>query len=636
MADERDVVIRVRGEDEFTPTADKAADGLKDIAAAAGDMAKAAETAGADTEQAAQKIVDAYRPVIEAEKDVADQAKLVRDVVVDFADDQIAAIRNSGAPLELQKTQLEHISAELSEQANEFRALGTAAETELSTIAVVTGKVDAAMAEVVGEAQKVEHELLGVGDAGRTGFAEVDVAIAQGENAVIAFQTKLTNASNITGRDVGKITIAVENMRAAIVKAYGSLDAATPEALAALHKLEAELDTATGHANRLSNAVRDHNVKLKETGDRVGALGNAVAQLAAPFGTAGGVIAKVAGNLGSMSSGVESLKDAMGGLDGSMTGAGGAALKMGGSIALVIATFAAFTAGTLALEKEIGNNNEVLGEFITKLKELATWTKTTSVSVGTDLVHNFAALERSLQDIVGGFTAIGEAMSKLDWHTATQGIQQISDGVRDFVLTLSNGKAGLDSYHTAMDAGLPIQERVKAGLKDFTSVVQFHEKAIALGKDGQKLWNDAVKEGHGTAEGMLFSVKLLAPELGKLEAAHKTAAAATKDAAAAAKDHTTAMTAQKGQVELTQAQLKLLAAEVAKVNGVSLSSIGGEFDKLLAKAKTLIAAVKDLNAALERASSAGMGDSAPGISITNADGSPISPGSLGGGFGRPS
>lgn len=181
-----------------------------------------------------------------------------------------------------------------------------------------------------------------------------------------------------------------------------------------------------------------------------------------------------------------------------------------------LAVAAAAGAGAFAGLK-LAETNEANRESIDGLKASLS-------SVGgvlTELGSELGAVQNEFGMALGDVIAFGQAIHDLQGQDALDFLSALSDDTRRFGAAVLGGADAVDQLKVAQDAHLDTSERLDFMLRQLTSQEDFYKGAAYAGAAGQKLLNEAEREGGGTSDGLAAAIKRLIPEMNALVQAQK-------------------------------------------------------------------------------------------------------------------
>lgn len=418
-----------------------------------GNVGDAAEESGAKTDAAGKKA-----------------ALSLEDVETKAREFKEALSQLSGAPLLEQHAVLVQLEAEFVKVIaanNDTSAAGiamAAAQRQGLTdvrarIVAVSSELRAQAAQYGGLSTAAQAALLGIGTETQT----VEKAIIAAATAIRDVDKQLIESGTIGPAQVAKIAKAYENARQTIAAANDGLENASAGELAALSRLEFELNRVNAKANELTNSSKDNALTLQEQEDAAAGLASALGNLAGSFGAADSGVKAVLSRSSQLFGAFGALKDRSAALNLNVLGGAKGLAGLGGQLGLVAIVAGTAAAAGLKLANANAENREefealkkTVLEFFSPLEGLAT---------------RFDALQE------------GRAWASID----------------AFRVALGRGRAELDLFNLAQRSGLPETEALTLATEENAYVMKFYRDALAAGAEGQALWQKAVNQSGGSA-----------------------------------------------------------------------------------------------------------------------------------------
>ncbi len=558
---EQDVRLNVHstGTDEVAEGFNKDADAMKRAADSAGelnsqwsqtpdDAARAAEDHQAALEglvQQEQTAIDATQQLTDATGVEAESLEALSASIgsVDEAfgalETAIESIKSSDLSLDDQRQALEEMRDTLQESVPAFEELGdkgadaverltekieqideelknfeTSADDSTEAIEHLSDEAGDSFEDLENKAEQLANEIRDIGDAGRTGFGELDDVIERAEEASIGFFDRLEKDGQVSRGDLRRLVIAHEELRSKIIETFGSVERATPEVQASYKKIEASLDSVTAKANQFTNAVRDHSVRLRETGDRINGVANVVQQAGRYFGESTQKIVGFAGSIGEVASGLETAKDAMAGMNLNTVSLTGSTTTLGVQLGLIVTVLAAAIGAGSKLADTLGTDKEAMNSLTEDVKKAAS-------SMKKDMIDWTSGVQEEIAKVIGSVNTFTSRLGEVDLSSTKSDVDDLAQSLLGLGVAWANGGEGSDVFFATVGSGLDTMERLKLAVNDNGEAAKFFADAQAAGVEGMKVWRQATLEAGGTAEGLATAVKNLRPELDAAKTAHE-------------------------------------------------------------------------------------------------------------------
>lgn len=367
------------------------------------------------------------------------------------------------APIEAQKGALEGVRDELKRAEAEYASLGESAKDDTEAIRAKLADVEAELAKF-GDAAKA------AGDKAEKSFSDLRKEAQQiadpvqrlGKLTEIAFN-EASGKVRVTTRDINTLTAHVEAYKEEVTRA-SARGPVSPATLAQLQKYEDELEHVTQRVRKLRDAEEDQRKLTAESGYQFTTLGTLIQDASGKYGT---LIAQ-------------------------------------------LGLYAAATAGVIAAIKkvadEVGVEYSTYESWVKQIKDTGVATNTLAVDLQAGLITALSNVGDETKDVSDGFRDMERAIER--WHARQ-----------------ANGMIGVRNYNAALAAGLPVMERAQAATNKSVAVGEFFERTLKLGREGQRLWNEAVAKGGDTAAGLATAIAALSNDL---ETAEKRALASGK------------------------------------------------------------------------------------------------------------
>jgi hypothetical protein len=332
-------------------------------------------------------------------------------------------------------------------------ATGVAAE---SMNALAEG-ADRAETEVQGlataaeSATSAERALGTQTDAAIVGFDELQVRVDAVQAVIDRYYAAIEAGDAPSRMVVRKLTIQYETLKQSIIETFGSIEAATPEAIAAYQELGVQVDALIAQQGKYALAVNLANNEVKLASGQALSAQKAMAAMA---GSMGGVVVQgflMATMAGIAVQGLDKLSDA------------------------------------LQYDEKSGNS----------FKEKA-----------VELASAMGDIKRDAYDSGAAFVQLGHDVSILTGDTvkAKSSALDFEHSLEVLALGVLNTKEQAGGLRAEIAAGLPILERSKSTFDQLEKVNGFYNTTLSRGALGQKEWSAAVKESGGTLEGLLASI----------------------------------------------------------------------------------------------------------------------------------
>lgn len=293
------------------------------------------------------------------------------------------------------------------------------------------------------------------------------------ENSFKEFRNAVENGSPEVNEKLSRLFGVQHNLRKEIERTHGAVEQATPEIIERYRRIERQIESAKGEVVQLTTHIQRQRATVNLAGESWAGWDDA--------------LVKVSGKWGPMIS------------------------------QMMMASAAA--AGTIAAIKqvadEVGVNNEVYEDWYAKLKQVGTG--------ANDLIVELLTLHPAVQLVSTG---------TVDLEESTTGVIA---ALHKFGIEAKEGKEGVASLNAGIAAGLNFWERNKVAVRENAEVGQFYERTLRLGREGQRIWEEAVRKSDGTAEGLKKVTHELTEELTRAEAQQRKETEAKKNAEAAAR-----------------------------------------------------------------------------------------------------
>lgn len=245
MADEREVVIRVKSEDEASATLKQTADNLQDVAAA-------------------QKNVEAT---------VTAAAQAVQD--------QITAIRSSNGSLDEQKDALEAVRDGLVEVQHQAEATGEDGAQAFNFTVAAIERVNDELRTLKHEADNAAAAVVNVKSDDMDQFRHrIELATKAEQDLAKAFD----EGSQEVGEKLGKLMGQQIKFKSEIEKTYGSIEKAPAVAREAYGKLTVSVEKATVEVRQFTHELNKQKEAAGLTQTQFNGIGDAFTKMLGPAG----------------------------------------------------------------------------------------------------------------------------------------------------------------------------------------------------------------------------------------------------------------------------------------------------------------------------------------------------------------
>lgn len=468
--DRRDVVIGVRSDGT-----DKTAAELRDVAAAERELSAGASAAGGGLETFASGVTAATsgaESAAAADRGLASALGTVAREGLEAAQGlsgAAEAVTRSGVSLEVQKVQLAAIASELTTAVGAYAQLGAEGKTAADAVGTALVEVKARQADValaiknsVASLREVETQGVQASSRVATGMLSVEQATKLVEAAATKTWETYESGGKITARQVAEVAQGVERLKISIVEQFGSIERASPEALASYQRLEGELTRVTERANLLTNAVSDNAVRLKESGNQVAGVGASIQQLTQGLGGTAAAFGNVAGQAGFMAGGIEQAKDAFKAMNLNVLDAGASTATLGVQAGLIVGTLIAAAEAGIAFAKTNEANVQIIDSLKEKFFELG--------GVKDTVTGFFNGMQTAVQNTGGSFINLLKDINSGDFGRLGDDVRDLNGELRRFDDTVHSVTSDMQRLQSAEHA--INEERQK-------SVQALREKQIA-------------------------------------------------------------------------------------------------------------------------------------------------------------
>jgi hypothetical protein len=553
--------------------ASETAEALDDAAVAAERERAAIERVGAEAGQSGAEATAAIEKVTAAEQEAAAEAaklssnldktgdegaKAAADIAKRFTDAG-EAIRKSGLSLEVQRAGMQALVADANDATVAFIKQGAEGKEGADATGNALIKLKANLADVNSELTKEIEKFRTVGAVGSSGISEItsstltfeSVAAGATDRVNAAWQT-LNNEFRITPRQLGVTGQAVELLKIELLDMSARGVAATAEQIAVVERLESEYLQLTATANKLTNAVKDNAVRLKETGNQVQGVASGFQQLASMFGPTGAKIGMLVGNLGQAAGAAENMKDSIAAMD--LNKLGGGAAKGGVQLAALAAALLAGVYAGKQFSDQNEENSQAMDTFTREVKKLVT------VPLGDWVDGANLSLQRWFAD------------------PSLDGLLKFLSGYQ--LLAQDTGTA-IRLQTAAMRDGLSETQAAALAAKGGAEAWKFYEQSVKGGAIGHELWAQALRESQGDGEKFLTFMRDHAKEMENAVRLQGVSAEARKKEIAGAADLAAALT-----------DLKNVLPN-SKGNADTLNALADAIDKAAGEVKNLTQAERE-------------------------------------------
>lgn len=551
----------------------------QEAAAAARQHANAHEEVVAAARQEGEAVEQAADASATANKRAAEAVDKLAAEYVEFANE----VRSSGATLESQIKVLSEYETRLKSVVAGEKEFADGSETASKAAAQALGQVTAQVEDVKRALRLIEAD--SALERLKEEVVTTDAAFENAVAAILKVRAEIDETGRVSERSIGRAAQAVENYRITVAESEGSIDGARAEEVARLEQLEKHLATVTQRANALTNAAKDNAVRLRETGNQIGAVGLAAQDLGRLAGPAGEKLGNLAAQGGLLAVNFEQAKDAIGGLNINQIGAAKGAAGLAAQVAAVVAA----VYGSVAAGKAISETNAENSE-------------------------SWEVLKKNLAEILPHFSNVKDKIGA----TQSEIAKLVSGGgsIRALDVAMSSGGDAAKIYYNLINAGVPSVQAEEAAIENAAEATKAYTQAKQLGAAGIRLWDEAVRNSGGTADGFARELKVLKIQLDEETRISGLAAVAQKEYAASHRDSATALSGHTAEVAKLRTEESLLHAETAQtaVETVLLEkAINGSTEAISTAAHSIgtyasesdrnSVALSNLAAALEKAAS---------------------------------
>lgn len=500
---------------ESSQTAVKGASGaaaaLDGVTSAAGEeraallaTGEAAQQSGAEAKTALDQVTAAEESAAAGARELGTETKRVGEAsgafqnLVGQIEEMASALRASGADIGLQRQGILQAITATEDLVRGQLKMGEGGQANAQLATKALEGLRSKLADVDAQIKRDADTLAGLGDKGKTAFADIATSTRTFEGAasaaigeVNAAWGSLNDNFLITPRQLQRVAQTVEATGLAIVEAGEKGIAVTLEEIALYERLQNELKSLTIEANKLTNAGRDNAVRLKETGAQITGLTSGIAQLGSALGPTGAKVGFIIGNFGQLGSVMENLKDSIAGFDLNLVSAASGAAKLGIQGGLLAAVFAAAATAGVTLANVNDQNAESTNNLWQEIKRLA--------SGEVDKAKGqIAGLQTALQTLFiasSGAEGFGES------------VDGVGQGLIELAIASGRGADGVKLYNIALRDGLTPAQAMKLAAAEGAEALKFYEQATRGGAEGHELWTRGLRESEGDRDKLLAFIK---------------------------------------------------------------------------------------------------------------------------------